>query len=281
MAPGMTRHAPTRWSLPIFLMAGLCCFSFPLQAGAQTAQETAQARSLFEEGVSLADRADWQGAADRFERAYALKPTSGIAFNYASALVELGRLVEASELLRTVTRDASASEDLRRHSEEMLTSLQPRLAYLTVHLQDDPGSEARVDLDDREWPRAGWGVASPVDPGAHTVRCVVGGVERAHEDVTLAEGERRELELKLSLPLDSPAGLPGPIVEGGPLAPGHGNLDPSDTAHRPVYKRWWFWTGVGLVVAGGVVAGVLVATSHDGGTTPPVQGNTDPKVLRW
>jgi hypothetical protein len=26
----------------------------------------------------------------------------------------------------------------------------------------------------------------------------------------------------------------------------------------PVYKRWWFWTGIGAVVAGGVVTGVLL-----------------------
>jgi tetratricopeptide (TPR) repeat protein len=28
---------------------------------------------------------------------------------------------------------------------------------------------------------------------------------------------------------------------------------------RPVYKRWWLWTTVGLVVAGGVAAGLTVA----------------------
>jgi len=29
----------------------------------------------------------------------------------------------------------------------------------------------------------------------------------------------------------------------------------------PVYKRWWFWTGIGAVLAGGVVTGVLLSKS--------------------
>jgi len=36
---------------------------------------------------------------------------------------------------------------------------------------------------------------------------------------------------------------------------------------RPIYSKWWFWTGVGVVaVAGGV--GIYAATSG-GGTPPP------------
>lgn len=34
------------------------------------------------------------------------------------------------------------------------------------------------------------------------------------------------------------------------------------SAERPFYTRWWFWTIVGAAVAGGVTAGVVVATSR-------------------
>lgn len=40
---------------------------------------------------------------------------------------------------------------------------------------------------------------------------------------------------------------------------------------RPIYKRWWFWTGIAAVVAGGVVAAVVLTrpeASH--GTLPPI-----------
>jgi hypothetical protein len=27
---------------------------------------------------------------------------------------------------------------------------------------------------------------------------------------------------------------------------------------QPIYKKWWFWTGVGVVVAGGIVTAILL-----------------------
>ncbi|HXI59939.1 MAG TPA: tetratricopeptide repeat protein [Polyangia bacterium] len=42
---------------------------------------------------------------------------------------------------------------------------------------------------------------------------------------------------------------------------------------RPVYKRWWFWTGIAAVVAGGVVATVLLTRSDPAhGTLTPIDG---------
>jgi hypothetical protein len=42
---------------------------------------------------------------------------------------------------------------------------------------------------------------------------------------------------------------------------------------RPVYKRWWFWTGIGAVVAGGVLTAVLL-TRNNGpqGSLAPIDG---------
>jgi hypothetical protein len=34
---------------------------------------------------------------------------------------------------------------------------------------------------------------------------------------------------------------------------------PEPQASPPFYKRWWFWTGIGAVVAGGVVTGILLS----------------------
>ena len=69
--------------------------SVPAWAQAPAPQQNALARTLFEEGVALADRGDYVGAADRFSRAYSLKPTSGIAFNWASVLIETETPVRA------------------------------------------------------------------------------------------------------------------------------------------------------------------------------------------
>lgn len=61
-------------------------------------------------------------------------------------------------------------------------------------------------------------------------------------------------------PIEQPAPLPAPVVSPAlPAAPPAPIVE-----QRPVYKRWWFWTVIGVVVAGGVagaVAGSLVTKS--------------------
>jgi hypothetical protein len=278
MAQPMTRLRSHSRALAWVFVLNFVSLLAAHHACAQTAQETALARSLFEEGVTLADRADWPGAADRFGRAYALKPTSGIAFNYASVLIELGRFVEASELLRVVTRDAAANEELRRQSEEKLQQVQPRIAYLAVHVEGEPRSQARVDVDDAEWPRMAWGVASPVDPGPHKVRAVVDGVEHAQESIELSEGERRELTLKLGT--TSVVSLPQ-VEDPDPLDNTPPPLDQeARDGRKPLYKSWLLWTGVGLAVAGGVVAAVLL-TSDRTSEGKVVEGNVSPTSIEW
>ena len=48
------------------------------------------------------------------------------------------------------------------------------------------------------------------------------------------------------------------------------------TTDKPIYKKWWFWTIVGAVVAG-AAAGTAVALQP--GENPPVDGSLWPKVI--
>ncbi len=41
-----------------------------------------------------------------------------------------------------------------------------------------------------------------------------------------------------------------------------------DESPRPFYKKWWFWTGVGVVIAGGVALGIASASRGEIGTCP-------------
>jgi hypothetical protein len=47
-------------------------------------------------------------------------------------------------------------------------------------------------------------------------------------------------------------------------------------AHRPVWKRWWFWTGVAAVVAGGAVAAYVLTrpTTQTPGSLAPIDGRS-------
>lgn len=81
--------------------------------------------------------------------------------------------------------------------------------------------------------------------GSHAVELHREGYRTASTSAILGAGERRELQVPLE-------------------------------AERSVLGKWWFWTAVGVVVAGGVVTVIALTTekSPDPGTVPPgvVQG---------
>jgi hypothetical protein len=69
-------------------------------------------------------------------------------------------------------------------------------------------------------------------------------------------------------PSAAPVPTPSATPVGPPSAPVASTTDPLGISQSsppapeespPVYKRWWFWTGIGAVVAGGVVTGVLLS----------------------
>lgn len=49
-----------------------------------------------------------------------------------------------------------------------------------------------------------------------------------------------------------------------------------EPAHRPLVKRWWFWTVIGAVVVGGAVTAGLLLTRGDAGTEAPLPGDVGP-----
>jgi hypothetical protein len=241
-------------------------------ASAQTNHEVALARALFEEGVALGDKGDWAGAADRFERACALKPTPGIAFNWASALAQIGRLTQASELLEGVSRDAKAAPELKQDSEKKLRELAPRRPRLQLHVDPSIADRSAVSVDGNAWPRAVWDVAVPVDPGTHVATAMSGEEELARAEVELGEGESRQLAL------GAPLGTSGADV----AEQAHGQQEKAATSARtPLYKNWILWTSVGVVAVAGVVAAVVATKNHGTETEPPVVGNAGAGIIRW
>lgn len=247
----------------------------PTVCAQDTAQQTALARSLFEQGVTAADAGLWADAADRFERAYALKPTAGIAFNWASALIELGRLVEAGERLRGILRDPTATPDLTAEAQAKLDQITPRIASLVVNVVG-PTENVSVSIDEQPLPQAAWGAGAPTDPGSHTLVLLRGEETLSSEAIVLADGEQRQIELR----------VPEPMVVPGPVLPPPVQEEPAPRADRvdkPLYKSWMLWTAVGVVVAASAVTTVLLLSKdEDPGAPPaPIEGDTEPAVIRW
>jgi hypothetical protein len=117
-----------------------------------------------------------------------------------------------------------------------------RFGYLVVRSQVHA---ARVFVDDKA---VGLVPAeAALSPGAHPVRVTAEGFDDAETQVVLAAGERKEL-----------------------------SLDPQRTPS--ILSRWWFWTGVGVLVAGAAVTvGVVAATTE---RAPPT-GDFSPGQVRF
>ncbi len=46
------------------------------------------------------------------------------------------------------------------------------------------------------------------------------------------------------------------------------STEPRDDRAKPITKQWWFWTGVGVVVAGGVITAIALSSGGQKESTP-------------
>ncbi len=244
----------------------------PAWAQSTDAARSASARSLFEEGVKNADAGAWPEAADRFQRALEMRDSQVIRYNLAAALSELGRLVEASELLRQVDRDQNIDPALRADVQSKLEVVSARIAKLTVAL-DPPDSEVTVVLDGHPLASALLGVAMPTDPGEHSLRAMRGQEEMDTQQVTLTDGAEQSVTLatkRVATPSEAAAMVPlaAPVEE-----------PTSDQDHRDGRRSKLLWWGVGAgvvaVVAIAVVSAMAINGSSDSGSKT-YQGDFDP-----
>lgn len=262
----MLAGVPVRVAL-VLAVAGLA----PSLAHAQSSSEVAAARSLFQEGLAAAREGRWEHARDRFERSYAIAPRPNTLLNLAGAQVQTGQLVAGAESYRRFLAEArsGAAARYRPQAEEALAEVERRIARLTVSVEGLTEADT-VTLDGDELARAALGIEIPVDPGTRTIVVHRGDAERAREIVTLAEGERREITIDVSVDLRvaderSRAQVPEAALRADAEAAGG-----DDGA--------WIGVGVavGVLVAAGVAVGVALAVDAASAT---YAGNLGPGVL--
>jgi hypothetical protein len=244
----------------LVLAAGLAGAPPALAQGGAT--DRAAARALFEEGLACADREDWTCAADRFERAHALRPSPVIGSNLGHALVELGRLVEGTEVLRTAAQDPGATPQLRADAEAAIAECAPRIGRLTLAVTG-PREGVDVAIDGRVIAPSTVGVPVPADPGDHAIEARRAGAVVATASVHVDPGAAATAELLVPGPATSTATVLEPAMleprPGADLAPA---LDVAPRRAPEPHEEWWFWTIVGGVALGaaiGVTAGVAAS----------------------
>lgn len=240
----------------------------------------ASARALFQEGVELADSSEWFEAADRFRRALTLRDSPVIAYNLASALRQLGQLVEAAELLERIVDNAGADPELRRSAASALADIRPRLGRLSLRIEGrQPGDV--IAIDTHRVPDERLGSTLPIDPGTHIVTAARGEKTLHSEPIFVLEGSSYEVTFRLA-PLPAPAPRAAALSVAKPTPRSHNAGLESERKPSQSFVStapWWLWAGAGALVVGAVAVAAVAASSGDSGNRP-VRGDFDPPVLR-
>lgn len=270
-------------------------------ARAQVEDDNARARGHYERGISLYDEGQFDGALAEFEAAYALSHRASLLFNIGQIHARLGHAVEATENLeRYLTEVPDMTPDRRAAVESELATQRGRIARVTVQTVEG----ARVSIDDVERGTAPLEAPLLVGAGEHLLLVVAEGHEASRTRFRIAGGEARTIEAELvrvgalggptgSEASSSPtpvltitgaviggAGLVTWAVAGGLTLAEDARLGSlcatqpcteSDTATIAA-SRIAADVGLGVLVAGGVLA-IVGALTELGGSSEPRAGD--------
>jgi hypothetical protein len=181
-------------------------------AAQEDAATRAAARKLAEDGVAALQAGDSGKAVDKLDKAFRTLRAPSIALWSGRALAKHGQLVEAAERLLEATRlpvsgETAVQEQAKADAAKELEQLRPRIPNLVIRV--DGEGDVNVSLDGKDVPASLLGEDRPVNPGAHQLRALRGNEQRT-EQVTLAEGERKEVVLRFAG--TAPALGPTPIA---------------------------------------------------------------------
>lgn len=206
------------WALPIGSVAAQ-----PAQKG-----DSAGAQALFDQGLERLKAEDWAGACPQFEASNKLEVSVGATVNIARCAEHNGELARAwAEFKRAKSLNLELSPEPRKKKveefiDERLSAIEPRLPWITVRVSARPEG-LTIERDGLPFPIEGLTVAVPIDPGKHVFRVSAPGYRTITQDITLAEGARQEITLRLEIDPDAKTPPPEdkrPVIP--PAAPSAG-----------------------------------------------------------
>jgi hypothetical protein len=217
-------RALVRGASTVSLVAILLSTSASRAQAPASANDKVAAEALFEDGRRLASAGNFAEACPKFADSQRLDPSAGTLLNLASCYEKLGRSATAWATYREAASVANAmarSEYVataQRHAE----ALAPRLAHLTVSVTQ-PVDGLVVLRDGAHVERSEWGVAIPIDSGAHTIEASAPGHKPWTSQIDVAsDGAQASVSIPPleALPVEAAPPPPPPVVPvQPPLAP--------------------------------------------------------------
>jgi hypothetical protein len=284
------RHSPLiAWSARALLCGTALLYRPAICEAEPSATELAVARRLFEDAVRLEHESRWDLAASKLRDALAVKETPGLRFHLAHCEEQLGRLVEALisyDQARELIAAGAKAPDVEALLEPARKELEARVPYLLLVAPAEV-ERLEVELDGKAVARSVLGRPAPVNPAGHRVLARAPGYKDYAEQVQLAEGERRTLQLNM-IPVASEIGAPAtptPTPAPSPVKPESNTATPARTyvlAGEAAFTVAGLGVGIGFWMAQNTAAdrvdrlqSVLDSASLSGceGSAPPESCN--------
>ena len=249
-------------------LAACLAASAMLLATPAEAQEDAAAEALFNKGLSEMEAGHYDTACPTIKESQRLDPRMGTLFTLAECEAKGGMIASAvahyDEYLRLfgrlTTQQKSTQAGREKISAAQKAALAPQVPYVTLVLRDAPAGTT-VKWDDVVLNLPALGVPLPVNPGTHTATTQLPGGANLVTRVTIARGERKQVELKLPSPAGGKPIAAAPVAatsdakEAAPAAPS--DEEPSSTGSRKPYI--YGTAGVGaLGILVGSITGIVV-----------------------
>ena len=191
-----------------------------------------------------------------YDAAYAASPDPALLYNRARAEEHSEHFPEALALFEQFAE--KAPPELRAKVpklDELMQSIRQRVATVDIAV-DVAGSAVKLrGLSVGTTP-----LPAPlrVPTGPATIDVTREGYLPWSRELTLPGGKATRVEATL-VPVVKPVAL-GAVAETHDDAP-----PPAPTKGAPITSRWWFWTGIGVGVAGGIALTAALLTERDAG----------------
>lgn len=237
-----------------FLALSIVCSSRAAMAAGPSGRDAAMAEALFQEAQKLMDQKNYEEACPKFAESQRLDPGTGTLLNLAVCHEKQGKVAmawaEFNDALGEAQRDAR--NDRVQFAQQHIQAVEARLPKLTVTLSNEAAQIASIHLtlDGNDLGKAALGIATPVDPGEHTVEASAAGKQTFHRTVVLKESEQQ----KLDIPALENAPAAGSTTSTPPASGGGADVTADHGVERPITVP--IYIAAGATIALGVGAGV-------------------------
>ena len=233
------------------------------QPASPSAGDKDTARRLMDEGDTHYEANRFEEALKAYRAADDIMGVPTTTFEVGKAYEALGKLVEARDAYLRAVRyprqgeESSAFVEARDRANERARALSGRIATLTVRVDGAPEDVALEISIDKKAVKGGSGVPRSVNPGARNIEVRAAGYKPAATTITLTEGEKREVTLKIVRDPNAREQTVLPPPQPPPDKP------PEQGGGFPIAATLGFGFAAAGIIVGSITGGLSLAKASD------------------